>query len=73
MIFVKKEQAVLSYGFRYFCAQVSVSFSFFLRRVDRLGSGWDATVTGGTSIAREEGKKNKTSGPRGQSGSKPGV
>lgn len=36
----------------------------FLRQVDKLGSDWDAIVTGGTSIAREEKKQNiRAKGP----------
>lgn len=34
----------------------------FFSLVDRLGSDWDATVTGGTSIAREKKKKPKHQG-----------
>lgn len=42
-----------------FCVPVSVFFTL----VDRLGSDWDATVTGGTSIVREEKKNIRAKGP----------
>lgn len=36
----------------------------FLKRVGRLGSDWDATVTGGTSIVRGKKKQNiRAKGP----------